>query len=103
METERVGSADQEIDLRALCRAVCDASPMPMAGLGGSAHTFRYVNPAFCLLTGKSEEELIGTAFCGITPGTNECMLLLDQVVETGLADSYAGHEDTSIHPLYWS
>ena len=93
MATEQVDSAAQEIDFPTLCHAVADASPMPMAGLGGSLHTLRYVNLAFCLLTGKSKDELIGTAFCGITPGTNECMLLLDRVVKTGLADSYIGEE----------
>ena len=103
MEIEPVGNADQEIDLRVLCGAVADASPKPMAGLSGSMHTLRYVNLAFCLLTGKSEDELIGTDFCGITPGTNECLVLLDQVVKTGLADSYTAPEHTGIHSFYWS
>jgi len=103
MEIEPVGNADQEIDLRVLCGAVADASPKPMAGLSGPMHTLRYVNLAFCLLTGKSEDELIGTDFCGITPGTSECMMLLDQVVKTGLADSYTAHEHTDIHSFYWS
>ena len=85
MATEQ-DSGEQEMDVPTLCRAVADASPMPMAGLGGSLHTLRYVNLAFCLLTGKSKDELIGTAFCDITPGMNECMLLLDRVVKTGLA-----------------
>ena len=103
MATEQVDNAEHEPDLPWLCRAVADASPMPMAGLGGSSHTLRYVNLAFCLLTGKSKDELIGTAFCGVTPGTNECMLLLDRVAKTGLADSHIGEEITGTHPLYWS
>ena len=103
MVTEQLDSAEQEMDLPTLCRAVADASPMPMAGLGGPAHTFRYVNLAFCLLTGKSKDELIGTAFCGIAPGRNDCILLLDRVAKTGLADSHTGQEHTGIHPLYWS
>ena len=74
MATEQVDTAVEEVDLLMLCRAVADASPMPMAGLGGSLHTLRYVNLAFCLLTGKSKDELIGTTFCGITPGTNDCI-----------------------------
>lgn len=49
MAIEPVDKARQEIDLPTLCRAVADASPMPMAGLGGHAHTLRYVNLAFCL------------------------------------------------------
>ena len=103
MATEQVDSAAQEADLAMLCRAVADASPLPMAGLGGPLHTVRYVNLAFCLLNGKSKDELIGTAFCEITPGTNECMLLLDRVAKTGLADSHTGQEHSGIHPLYRS
>jgi len=103
MATEQVDNAEQEIDLPTLCHAVADPSPMPMAGLGGSLHTLRYVNLAFCLLTGKSKDELIGTAFCDITPGTNECMLLLDRVAKTGLGDSYTVQENTGTHRLYRS
>lgn len=103
MAADQVDNAAQEIDFPALCCAVADASPMPMAGLGGPLHTLHYVNLAFCLLTGKSKDELIGTAFCDITPGTNECMLPLDRVTKTGLADSHIGQEHSGIHPLYWS
>jgi signal transduction histidine kinase len=103
MATEQVDTAVAKVDLPMLCRAVADASPLPMAGLGGPLHTVRYVNLAFCLLNGKSKDELIGTAFCEITPGTNECMLLLDRVAKTGLADSHTGQEHSGIHPLYRS
>jgi two-component system, NtrC family, sensor kinase len=103
MATEPASNAAREMDFPTLCRAVADASPMPMAGLGGPLHTVRYVNLAFCLLNGKSKDELIGTAFCEITPGTNECMLLLDRVAKTGLADSHTGQEHSGIHPLYCS
>ena len=103
MATEQVDNAEKEMDLPTLCRAVADSSPMPMAGLGGPVHTLRYVNLAFCLLTGKSKDELIGTAFSGIAPCAKECMLLLDRVAKTGLADSHTGQEHIGIHPLYWS
>jgi len=103
MAIEQVENDALEMDLPMLCRAVADASPMPMAGLGGSLHTLRYVNLAFCLLTGKSKDELIGTAFCGINPETSECAVLLDRVVKTGLADSHTGQELTGTHPLFWS
>jgi hypothetical protein len=53
MATDLADNVENEMDLPTLCRAVADASPMPMAGLGGSLHTLRYVNLAFCLLTGK--------------------------------------------------
>jgi two-component system NtrC family sensor kinase len=89
MATEQIVNVAEEMDFPTLCRAVADASPMPMAGLGGSLHTLRYVNLAFCLLTGKSKDELLGT--------------LLDRVAKTGLADSHTGQEHNGIHPLYWS
>jgi PAS domain S-box-containing protein len=101
MATEQILTADQEMDLPTLCHALADASPMPMAGLSGPGHTLRYVNLAFCLLTGKSKDELIGTPFSGIAPCANECMVLLDRVAKTGLADIHTGQEH--IHPLYWS
>jgi two-component system NtrC family sensor kinase len=102
MATEQIVNV-AEMDVSALCRAVADASPMPMAGLGGSLHTLRYVNLAFCLLTGKSKDELLGTAFSRIAHCPDECMLLLDRVAKTGLADSHTGQEHNGIHPLYWS
>ncbi|ADW69576.1 PAS domain-containing sensor histidine kinase [Granulicella tundricola] len=102
MATEQIVNV-AEMDFSALCRAVADASPMPMAGLGGSLHTLRYVNLAFCLLTGKSKDELLGTAFSSIAHCPDECMLLLDRVAKTGLADSHTGQEHNGIHPLYWS
>ena len=101
MATDQVHNADQEMDLPTLCHTVADDSPMPMAGLSGPAHTLRYVNLAFCLLTGKSKDELIGAPFSGIAPSADECLLLLDRVAKTGLADSYTGQ--VHIHPLYWS
>ena len=103
MATESFDDTAQQMDLPTLCRAVADASPMAMAGLSGPLHTLRYVNLAFCLLTGKSKDELIGIAFCGLTPGTNECAILLDRVAKTGLADSHIGQEQGTIDPLYRS
>jgi two-component system NtrC family sensor kinase len=88
----------QILDLPALCRAVADASPMPMAGLGGPIHTLRYVNLAFCLLIGKSKDELLGTAFSSIAHCPDECRLLLDRVAKTGLADSHTGQEHNGIY-----
>jgi two-component system NtrC family sensor kinase len=103
MATEQVDYTQQAIALPKLCRSVADASPMPMAGLNGPAHILRYVNLAFCLLTGKSKDELIGMSFCGIAPCTEDCLSLLDRVTLTGLGDSHTGQEHTGAHPLYWS
>jgi len=103
MVQEKVTYAEQQTDLPILCSAVADASPMPMAGLCGPRHTLRYVNLAFCLLTGKSKDELIGMAFSSVAHCPDECMMLLDRVAQTGLADRHTGQEHTDVHPLYWS
>src|SRR5665213_4396748 len=103
MVQEKVTYAEQQTDLPILCSAVADASPMPMAGLCGPRHTLRYVNLAFCLLTGKSKDELIGMAFSSVAHCPDECMILLDRVAQTGLADRHTGQEHTDVHPLYWS
>jgi len=103
MATEQLDNTKQEMDLPTLCRAVADASTLPMAGLGGPIHTLRYVNLAFCLLIGKSKDELIGTAFSDIAPGADECLILLDRVAQTGVADSHTGQKHTGVHPLCWS
>ena len=49
--------------------AVAEASPMPMAAVEGAGHIVRYVNPAFCRLAGKPDEELIGNPFSGSCAG----------------------------------
>ncbi len=103
MVSERTENTEREIDLPALCRTVADASPIAIAGVVGPTHTLRYVNLAFCLLTGKAKEELIGTAFGGVVPGTKDCLLLLDRVARTGLSESHTGQEDGGTLPLKWS
>lgn len=77
MATKLVENGENGMDLPNLCRAVADSSPMPMVGLGGPLHTIRYVNLAFCLLTEKSKDELIGTPFSGVASAqTNACYCL---------------------------
>jgi len=93
----------QEQDMPALCRPIAETSPMPMAGVDGSSHIVRYVNPAFCLLTGKTREELIGNAFSGAMPTDNEFLSLLDRVYQTGKAEIHTGQEHPEAHRFYWS
>ena len=66
-----------------------DHSPLPMVTVEGATHIVRYVNPAFCRLTGKSKDELVGTPFCGMLPETDECLTLLDRIYRTGQPESY--------------
>ncbi len=86
-----------------LCRSIGEASPMAMAALEEPGHILRYVNPAFCSLTGKSQEELIGRAFCSTMPAGDECLSLLDRVYRTGEAEIHTGQEEFAPHSVYWS
>jgi PAS domain-containing protein len=48
-----------------------------------------YVNPAFCRLTVKTSDELVGTSFCATLPETDECAALLDRVYRTGQPETH--------------
>jgi light-regulated signal transduction histidine kinase (bacteriophytochrome) len=76
---------------------------MPMAAVEGANHIVRYVNPAFCLLVGKRQEELIGNAFSSAAPAGDECLSLLDRVYQTRQAETHTGQEHSDSHPFYWS
>ena len=66
-----------------------DHSPFPMATVEGVTHIVRYVNPAFCRLTNKASDELVGISFCAMLPETDECLALLDRVCRTGQPESF--------------
>jgi two-component system NtrC family sensor kinase len=83
-----------------LCRAVTEISPMPIAGVEGTAHRVAYVNPAFCLLVKKTKEDLIGQDFASIEPIGQQCALLLDQVYRTGSAETHTVREHSGSYPL---
>jgi len=42
-------------------------------------------------------------AFSRIAHCADECLILLDRVAQTGLADRHTGQEPSDVHPLYWS
>jgi PAS domain S-box-containing protein len=90
-------------DIPTLCRSIAESSPMPMAAVEGTGHIVRYVNSAFCLLVGKTKEELIGNAFFGAAPTGEECLLLLDRVYQTGKAEIHTGQENPAPHRFYCS
>jgi signal transduction histidine kinase len=74
-----------------------------MVAVEGVSHIVRYVNPAFCILTGKPEEELIGNAFFDAVPSGDECLSLLGRIYRTGQPETHIGQEHSASHPLYWS
>jgi PAS domain S-box-containing protein len=79
-----------------------DHSPLPMVTVEGATHIVRYVNPAFCRLTGKSKGELMGTPFCGMLPDpdTDECLALLERIYRTGIPESYTKLSPADSDPI---
>ena len=103
MDVRVSANSKHELNMLGFCRSVAECSPMPMAALERTGHLIRYVNAAFCSLTDKTSEALIGSQFCSTVPAGEECLPLLDRVYETGQAEIYTGEEDAAHHPLYWS
>src|ERR1700675_1111097 len=101
MDATVTAPSKQKSDLPALCRSIGECSPMPMAAVEGAGHIVRFVNSAFCLLIGKTREELIGNAFSGAAPTGEECMSLLDRVYETGKAEIHTGQENPASDRFY--
>jgi PAS domain S-box-containing protein len=100
MTTQVTDNAQQEMP--DLCGPIADASPIPMAALEGIGHIIRYVNPAFCILTGKRSEELIGNAFREVVPADDECLSLLARVYRTAQSETHI-EEPSAPHRFYWS
>jgi two-component sensor histidine kinase len=77
-----------------------DHSPLPMATVEGAKHIVRYVNPAFCRLTGKTSDELVGTPFCAMLPETDDCLVLLDRINRTGQPETYTKLSSSDADPV---
>ncbi len=103
MAAELTNKVNPTADFVALCRATTEASPVPMAGLEGATHIIRYVNQAFCHLTGKSEQGLLGHPFPGVSPASEVCQSLLDRVYQTGEAETHSGPKCSPSEPQHWS
>jgi len=80
---------------------IAEASPLPMAEVAGSRHILRYANSAFCLLTDKPREELLGHAFSDIATTEADCLASLDRIYTNGQAITHIGDEHSTFHSLY--
>jgi two-component system, NtrC family, sensor kinase len=76
---------------------------MPMAELEAGTHIIQYVNPAFCLLAGKTKQELIGSDFTDLTAAGEEFLSLFRRVHRTGKSGTHTGSAHSASNPLYWS
>lgn len=95
--------APRTLDLPEACHSLMERSPVPLAELEGAGHIVRYVNAAFCQLTGKSREALIGTPFAATAQDGDTCLAVLDRVYRTGAVESHTEPEHGGPHPIYWS
>src|SRR5689334_5943583 len=88
--------------LQRLCRNLTECSPFPMVAVEGRTYIVRYVNPAFCRHSHKTQEELIGRPIAGALPEENakECLALLDQVYRMGEPENPTaqGHSQSYFH-----
>jgi signal transduction histidine kinase len=93
-------SAPAPPDLSSLCH---EHAPSPMAMVDGASHIVRYLNPAFCRMIDKTEDEFVGKPFCEMLPEKGECVERLDRVYRTGESESYTEHAQTESHSVFWS
>jgi two-component sensor histidine kinase len=77
-----------------------DHSPLPMVTVEGATHIVHYVNPAFCRLTNRTSDELVGTSFCAMLSETDECMAQLDRIYRTGQPESYTKLSASDTNPV---
>ena len=90
-------------DLSRAGLVLAEHSPLPLATLEGARHIVRYVNPAFCRLLDKSNDELIGKPFPEVMQEKDEFLTLLDQVYQSGKFASHAKQHHTEPRPVFWS
>src|SRR6185437_13008433 len=83
--------------------SVNEASPMPMAELEAGTHIILYVNPAFCMFTGKSEEELVGSDISDAAAFGKEFLSLFQKVCRTRRSESHTGEENVASLFPFWS
>ena len=103
MASDQVNNGRQPVARSDLDRSLTEGSPMPMADLEAGTHIIQYVNPAFCLLAGKTKQELIGSDFTDLTAAGEEFLSLFRRVYRTGKVGNHTGSAHSASNPLYWS
>ncbi|HWP49869.1 MAG TPA: ATP-binding protein [Candidatus Limnocylindrales bacterium] len=91
----------------ASCRLILEDSPLAIIIVQGETHRVSYVNLAFCRLSGKNKEDLVGRPLAEAFPESlsRDSLTLLDQVYHTGEAAFLINR--AHIHPqrgtIYWT
>jgi len=83
--------------------SIIDRAPMPIAMVEGADQIVLYINPAFCFLLGKPQNELSGRPFGELVPKHDKCIGLLDRVFRSGMPASHMEEQHSAMHPLFWS
>jgi two-component system, NtrC family, sensor kinase len=103
MASDQINNGGRPVARSDLDRSVTEGSPMPMAELEADTHIIQYVNPAFCLLAGKTKEELVGSDFTDLTAAGEDFLSLFRRVYRTGKVGTHTGSAHSVSNPLYWS
>ena len=74
-----------------------------MVVVEGMDHTVRSINLAFCDLTNRTTEELVGQHFCDLLPDEIECIESLDRVFGTAQPENHVEPANPETASLFWS
>lgn len=95
-----ISTAKQMLE-QSVLQAVMQNAPLPMAQVEGPEHLVWSINPAFCTLLGKSEEQLIGKSFENLFPQSPRSVALLDRVLRTGKGEAHVFVEGDAANTHY--
>lgn len=103
MVLEQTNSSKRPTDILHLCRAIADHSPVPTAEIDAVAKTIRYANFAFCLLTGKTKDELTGSRLKSISPDGIGWLKSVDEAAQDGHVISRTETWVSESGPVTWT
>ncbi|MBK9176356.1 MAG: response regulator [Flavobacteriales bacterium] len=101
MSTEAPNGTGKQALEQSVLQAVMENAPLPMAQVEGPDHLVWSINPAFCALLGKSEEQLIGRPFEDLFPQSLRSIALLDRVLRTGEGEAHVFVEGDEANTYY--
>lgn len=101
-ETDADSRLGRGSDVSNIERTILGTSPLPIATVAGPNHNLRYVNSAFCRLTCKTEDELLGQPLIEVVPWEG-CLALLNHVYSTGEITIQTEPQGTEAHSARWS
>lgn len=86
-----------------LAYSALEPARLPFAVVSGEELEVLFVNPAFCLLLGKTQAEICGMHLARLLPERDECLNLVKQVYQSGKSETHTESPNSLPHPVYWS